>query len=362
MVTWHDAAAFCGWLSEKEGRTYRLPTSDEWNWAARAGSAAQFYFGDSVSDMDAHAWHLRTAGDHTHPTGNKLPNAWGLFDIYGNVWELSYDFERGGKPIDPAQAKLGPHSAERIYFWGGSFNNPPDSVTVNGYGPSTVGFSHTGFRVAIVGDLKRSVSGTATASSAPASEWVQLFNGKDLTGWKTHSNQPGNWKVENGELVGSEATSHLFSGARRLPGFPPPGRSPDQRRRQQRRLFRAPEVAVGRYGEFPDGYEANINSTCKSDAERTGSLTGSLRGVARSERRLCTSRTSRFTLEIIARGPQIVIQVNGQTTVDFVDANNTFRRGHFALQVWPAQTVVRFRKISVRELLTAEEDKAAKPD
>jgi hypothetical protein len=88
--------------------------------------------------------------------------------------------------------------------------------------------------------------------------------------------------------------------------------------------FRVPEIAVTRYRQFPDGYEANINST-HADLERTGSLTGSLRGLA-PFKEVLHKPDEWFTLEVIARGERIIIQVNGQTTVDFVDANRSFRR------------------------------------
>jgi hypothetical protein len=192
-------------------------------------------------------------------------------------------------------------------------------------------------------------AGSPSSAAIPDKDWTKLFNGKDLTGWKTHPNQPGFWKVENGELVGFGATSHLFSER---------GDFEDFHLRVEAQIndggsggvyFRVPEFALARYGQFPDGYEANINSTAAMDKAKTGSLTGSLRGVAPYN--VAVHKPDEwFTMEVLAHGPQIVIKVNGQTTVDFLDANNSFRRGHLALQVWPAESVIRFRKIEIKEL------------
>ena len=89
-VNWHEADAYCRTVGK------RLPTEWEWEIAARAGSATRFYWGDSMDD--AYAWHKNNAGKQTHPVGEKKPNAYGLFDMAGNVWEwTASDHENGGK-------------------------------------------------------------------------------------------------------------------------------------------------------------------------------------------------------------------------------------------------------------------------
>jgi len=195
--------------------------------------------------------------------------------------------------------------------------------------------------------------GVSAAARPVTAEWVSLFNGRDLTGWKTHPSQPGSWKVEEGQLVGFGAPSHLFSERGDYQDFHLRVEAQINDGGSSGVYFRVPEFAAPRYGQFPDGYEANINSTYATDTDRTGSLTGSLRGVAPFKNSL-HKPDEWFTLQLLAQGQRILIQVNGQTTVDFVDANNTFRRGHLALQVWPAQSVVRFRKIEIKELISHE--------
>jgi formylglycine-generating enzyme required for sulfatase activity len=153
LVTWHDAIEFCEWLSRKEKHTYRLPTLEEWRWAERAGSDSRFYFGQGSSALDTHAWVSGNSEVHTHPVGGKLPNPWGLFDAYGNVWELSYDWRRNERQVEPMLRKVGPGNSDRFIMCGGAYGSSPDEVLETAFGPALVGYSHLGFRVTLVGKL-----------------------------------------------------------------------------------------------------------------------------------------------------------------------------------------------------------------
>jgi len=91
-ISWHDAKAYCKWLSEKSGKAYRLPTEAEWEYAARAGTTTQWSFGDDEKELDKYAWYSKNSESKTHPVGGKLPNPWGLYDMQGNVWEWCEDW------------------------------------------------------------------------------------------------------------------------------------------------------------------------------------------------------------------------------------------------------------------------------
>jgi formylglycine-generating enzyme required for sulfatase activity len=91
MVSWEDAQAFCRKVSEKTGSVVRLPTNAEWERACRAGSKTTYYTGDAETDLDRAGWYDKNSKGATHPVGQKTPNAWGVCDMHGNVWEWCAD-------------------------------------------------------------------------------------------------------------------------------------------------------------------------------------------------------------------------------------------------------------------------------
>ena len=87
----YSALMYCRWLYNKTGDFYRLPTEAEWEYACRAGSTTRFYFGDDQKQLQKYAWFKDNSDDKFQRAGLKLPNAWGLYDMLGNVSEWTLD-------------------------------------------------------------------------------------------------------------------------------------------------------------------------------------------------------------------------------------------------------------------------------
>ena len=186
------------------------------------------------------------------------------------------------------------------------------------------------------------------------SDWVQLFNGQSLTGWKTHPEQPGDWKIEDGILVGraAQGPSHLFSERGDLADLHFRVEAKLNDKGDSGQLFRceyglnATPLGPDALQKQPLGYEAN---TSFPNDFKTGSLWGAgWPPIGPKESHIAPDTW--FTQEVIARGNHIVIKVNGKTTVDFVDPIALYRRGHLAGQAWALGTVVHFKKIEIKEL------------
>ncbi|MCZ7648253.1 MAG: formylglycine-generating enzyme family protein [Planctomycetota bacterium] len=115
-----DCEAFVNALSSLEGKTYRLPTEAEWEFACRAGSTARFCYGDYDAGLDAYAWHAGNSAGTTHPVGTLKSNAFGLYDLHGNVWEWCHDGYRrydGTARTDPVDPDDGEHAVMRGGSW-----------------------------------------------------------------------------------------------------------------------------------------------------------------------------------------------------------------------------------------------------
>ena len=153
-VTWEDAVEFCKKLSElpaekKAGRVYRLPTEAEWEYACRAGGKTAYSFGENSKSLGDYAWFNRNSDSETHPVGEKKANAWGLYDMHGNVWEWCSDWY-GEYPKNPVSDPRGPKKGvERVYRGGSYFYIPAFCRSAYRFGDAPSRRSNFGFRVAL---------------------------------------------------------------------------------------------------------------------------------------------------------------------------------------------------------------------
>ena len=144
-VRWSDAVRYCNLRSKLDGlkpcydlttwecdfsaNGYRLPTEAEWEFAARAGKSTRFSFGDDLdyAMVDNYAWTTDNSADVTHPVGKKTANAFGLYDIYGNVFEWCQDWFGPYTPDDKVNPTGPASGTDRIYRGGSWGNGPADS-------------------------------------------------------------------------------------------------------------------------------------------------------------------------------------------------------------------------------------------
>ena len=149
-VSWHDAQRFIAALNRQDSAArYRLPTEAEWEYAARAGSQGNRPFPDSA--LAKNAWYLANSSDQPHPVGRYSPNAWGLHDMLGNVWEWVADrYQPDSYANSPVADPQGPSEGERRVRRGGSYHCAAHLVRVNYRAADTPETRYTvlGFRVA----------------------------------------------------------------------------------------------------------------------------------------------------------------------------------------------------------------------
>ena len=144
QVSWNDVQGYIRRLNGRAGGArYRLPTEAEWEYAARAGTA-----GDRYGELDDIAWYYDNRGGRPHPVGRKAPNAWGLHDMLGNVWEWVQDWfgdYPGGSVTDPRGSGSGSYRLHR----GGSWFDAARycRASYRGYGPPGDRHDALGFRL-----------------------------------------------------------------------------------------------------------------------------------------------------------------------------------------------------------------------
>lgn len=132
-VSWHNAMTFCRWLNFKTGRSYRLPTEAEWEYACRAGTTHPQGFGDPAQKIEDYAWFDDNADVEIHEVGQKAPNPWGLHDMFGNVNEWVYDYYdkkayTAAAGQSPARNPTGPEAGRINVARGGDYSSPREDL------------------------------------------------------------------------------------------------------------------------------------------------------------------------------------------------------------------------------------------
>jgi uncharacterized protein (TIGR03067 family) len=283
----------------------------------------------------------------------------------------------------PVTLEHGPIEGQTVVSLGGSYLQEPDKMGVitrgtyypvkrtiqftyaepwwDGTGSAELKLSPDGNKLEGIWTNSAGQSGFWTMFRGPQSSdaagWVQLFNGKDLTGWKTHPDKPGDWRVDDGVLIGLQGPSYLFSDR---------GDFENVHIRVEAKINKGGNSGVlfdSKYGfdfslpvepvgtRVPIGYEVEFASASNLSAQRTGSVfrCAPPLGMTKSDVERIADDTW-TVLNIIVRGNHIVTRVNGQPATDFVDTAPPVPRGHIALQVHGPETVVRFRKVEIKEL------------
>jgi len=264
-LNWDNCQQFVGRMNQRFGAgrgEFRLPSEAQWEYACRAGSTTRFYFGDDGSKLGDYTWYDKNSTEGTHPVGLKKPNAWGLYDMQGNVWEWCNDWDDDkyyakssvDDPTGPAEEGI-----IRVYRGGAWFR--PASLCrsaarinhVPGYNPSIIGL-----RVALVPG--------ATVIGAPA---ITNSIGMKLTPIPL----TGEFKMGSSEA--SDDTSDFFNDYFKVKDFKPEmfKHEHPQHRVRFTRFVKMPfffgtyHVTRGQFGQFvkDTGYK-----TCAEKADKPG--------------------------------------------------------------------------------------------
>lgn len=180
-ASFDDAVAFCKKLSQREGKTFRLPTEAEWEYACRAGAAGTY---GGTGNLDNMGWYEHNSGGKVHPVAGKKPNSWNLYDMHGNVSQWSSDWYAPYSP-EAATNPSGPDTGSRHVLRGGTWNSfavDCRSASRNAVPASDPGI-RAGFRVCVgdVGHVLRDIAMPRPAE--PTVVWKKGPLGTSIADW-----------------------------------------------------------------------------------------------------------------------------------------------------------------------------------
>jgi formylglycine-generating enzyme required for sulfatase activity/serine/threonine protein kinase len=352
-LTWDEAAEFCRKLSdspaEKSGRRYRLPTEAEWEYACRAGTQGKFNVGDVLRVVDARFDNLEV--NRTGPVATFPANAFGLHDMHGNVFEWCRDWFSESYHDLPAMNPEGPATGTARVVRGGNYGYKEE-------------YCRSAARDKFLANTRRSGIGFRVVCPIEMPEetgWVQLFNGKDLSGWKTHPEEPGDWKVENGAIVGANKPSYLFTERGDYTDFHLRCEVQINAGGDGGIIGRAPFSPPGPTG-MP-GYEAQVYAGKPTmfgwGTGAIGTTTPKLGWHTLKEVWTDFPTDTWVPLELIVRGHSIETRIAGKPAANYTDTDRLYTKGHIALQQSGEKTRVQYRNLEIKELSADDQAEAA---
>lgn len=148
QLVYPQALEFCKRASLRLGVDVALPTEAQWEYACRAGTTTRFFPGNTLADLDRAGWFKDNSGGAVHPGGQKMPNAWGLYDMHGNVWEFCADFitSYAKMPVDDPVGRVQPEIGA---MRGGGYSYPAEYCRCATRLLSNPQFGGAGMRIAI---------------------------------------------------------------------------------------------------------------------------------------------------------------------------------------------------------------------
>jgi formylglycine-generating enzyme required for sulfatase activity len=150
LVSWNEAKVYVAWLKRMTGKNYRLLSEAEWEYAARAGNQGRYSFGDDETQVGDYAWYAENSEAKTHPVAMKKPNAFGLYDMHGNVWQWVEDCYHRSYEGAPSDGSAWIEQCSNRVLRGGSwYNGGPDGLRSAGRLQVNSGYRdlNGGFRV-----------------------------------------------------------------------------------------------------------------------------------------------------------------------------------------------------------------------
>jgi formylglycine-generating enzyme required for sulfatase activity/serine/threonine protein kinase len=394
IVSWNDATAFCRWLSEKDGQTYRLPSEAEWEYACRAGTLTPLISGSKLNDLfsvgngldatfrqhfdplnKSKATDVRPADGFvfTAPVGSFRANAFGLCDMHGNVWEWCQDWYRAPYSPDEVTDPTGPTEGTHRVTRGGGFDcGMSTTSSARDFIKPSYRYANIGFRVVCDPAATPSTPEppAVAVGSPPTPGFVSLFNGRDLTGWQKDPLQPGDWHVEGGVLTGGNPATAgcLYSDRADYKDF---------HLHVEARLTGEESGGVCIRTQFPasdaksrlltSGYEIILREPDDPKRPRTGTVYGLGSSETGEQTEIGFRRYEKiiepgewFAIDVLARGRHTEVTINGRLALSNNWIKKQYPPGRIALVQDRDKPSVQFRKIEISDLSTAAESATEK--